>query len=228
MTCNKAGHKAQYYLSCDANGVLSVGPTADFIGSGEVSLPDCSNWDAATKTPICDRTALGIYSIDQTPCRKDNCFRFCEGDNSKTAKKIKERFISDILTLLFTLGPNGYIQYISKFYIDKTNLSVTATGLRIHASISTSQKEAMVSLILILQQKRVSKLVAVMNLEPLKLLLIRKHQDRNQLVNGLNGLLGVFVRLDVGMVKRLVSVPVQMMTAKDLQLNLLHVIKATV
>ena len=122
----------------------------------------------------------------------------------------------------------GYIQYISKFYIDKTNLSVTATGLRIHASISTSQKEAMVSLILILQQKRVSKLVAVMNLEPLKLLLIRKHQDRNQLVNGLNGLHGVFVRLDVVMVKRPVSVPVQMMTVKDLQLNRLHAIKATV
>ena len=86
----------------------------------------------------------------------------------------------------------------------------------------------MVSLILILQQKRVSNLVAVMNLEPLKLLLIRKHQDRNQLVNGLNGLLGVFVRLDVGMVKRLVSVPVQMMTAEDLQLNRWHAIKATV
>ena len=122
----------------------------------------------------------------------------------------------------------GYIQYISKFYIDKTNLSVTATGLRIHASISTSQKEAMVSLILILQQKRVSKLVAVMNLEPLKLLLIRKHQDRNQLVNGLNGLHGVFVRLDVVMVKRLVSVPVQMMTVEDLQLNRWHATKATV
>ena len=121
-----------------------------------------------------------------------------------------------------------YIQYISKFKIDKTDLSATATGLRIHASISTSQKEAMVSLILILQQKRVSKLVAVMNLEPLKLLLTLKHQDQNLLVNGLNGLLGVFVRLDVGMVKRLVSVPVQMMTAKDLQLNLLHAIKATV
>ena len=99
MTCNKAGHKAQYYLSCDADGVLSVGPNADSIGSGEVVLPDCSNWNAATKTPICDRTALGIYSIDQSPCRKDNCFRFCEGDNSKTAKKIKERFISDRLNL---------------------------------------------------------------------------------------------------------------------------------
>ena len=86
----------------------------------------------------------------------------------------------------------------------------------------------MVSLILILQQKRVSNLVAVMNLEPLKLLLTLKHQDQNLLVNGLNGLLGVFVRLDVGMVKRLVSEPVQMMTAKDLQLNLLHAIKATV
>ena len=86
----------------------------------------------------------------------------------------------------------------------------------------------MVSLILILQQKRVSKLVAVMNLEPLKLLLIRKHQDRNLLVSGLNGLHGVFVRLDVVMVKRPVSVPVQMMTAKDLQLNRLHAIKATV
>ena len=86
----------------------------------------------------------------------------------------------------------------------------------------------MVSLILILQQNGISKLVAVMNLEPLKLLLTRKHQDRNQLVNGLNGLLGVFVRLDAVMVKRLVSEPVQMMTAKDLQLNLLHAIKATV
>ena len=98
MICNKAGHKAQYYLSCDTNGVLSVGPNADSIGSGEIVLPDCSNWDAATKTPICDRTALGIYSIDQAPCRKDNCFRFCEGDNSKTAKKIKERFTSNIFT----------------------------------------------------------------------------------------------------------------------------------
>ena len=86
----------------------------------------------------------------------------------------------------------------------------------------------MVSLILILQQKRVSKLVAVMNLEPLKLLLIRKHQDRNQLVNGLNGLHGVFVRLDVVMVKRPVSVPVQMMTVEDLQLNRWHATKATV
>ena len=122
----------------------------------------------------------------------------------------------------------GYIQYISKFYIDKTNLSVTATGLRIHASISTSQKEAMVSLILILQQKRVSNLVAVMNLEPLKLLLTLKHQDQNLLVNGLNGPHGVSVPQDVVMVKRLVSVPVQMMTAKDLQLNRLHAIKATV
>ena len=86
----------------------------------------------------------------------------------------------------------------------------------------------MVSLILIHRQNGISKLVAVMNLEPLKLLLIRKHQDRNQLVNGLNGLHGVFVRLDVVMVKRPVSVPVQMMTAKDLQLNRLHAIKATV
>ena len=86
----------------------------------------------------------------------------------------------------------------------------------------------MVSLILILQQKRVSNLVAVMNLEPLKLLLTLKHQDQNLLVSGLNGLLGVSVRLDVVMVKRPVSVPVQMMTAKDLQLNRLHAIKATV
>ena len=107
-------------------------------------------------------------------------------------------------------------------------MSVTATGLQIHASISTSQKEAMVLLILILQQKRVSKLVVVMNLEPLKLLLTLKHQDQNLLVNGLNGLHGVSVRLDVVMVKRLVSVPVQMMTAKDLQPNQWHAIKATV
>ena len=54
----------QHYLSCDSNGVLSVGPNADSVGSGEIVLPDCSNWDAATKTPICDRTELGVFSID--------------------------------------------------------------------------------------------------------------------------------------------------------------------
>ena len=117
--------------------------------------------------------------------------------------------------------------YITKLYIDKTDLSVTATGLRIHASISTSQKEAMVSLILIHRQNGISKLVAVMNLEPLKLLLTLKHQDQNLLVNGLNGPHGVFVPQNVVMAKRLVSVPVQMMTAKDHQLNRLHAIKVT-
>ena len=95
LSCNKSGHKVQYYLSCDSNGVLSVGPNADSAGSGNVVLPDCSNWDAATKTPICDRSELGVYSIDQSPCRKDNCFRFCEASNNlKTAKKIKETFLS--------------------------------------------------------------------------------------------------------------------------------------
>ena len=86
----------------------------------------------------------------------------------------------------------------------------------------------MVSLILILQQNGISKLVAVMNLEPLKLLLTLKHQDQNLLVNGLNGPHGVFVPQDVVMVKRLVSELVQMMTAKDLQPNQWHAIKATV
>ena len=85
----------------------------------------------------------------------------------------------------------------------------------------------MVSLILIHRQNGISKLVAVMNLEPLKLPLTLKHQDQNLLVSGLNGLLGVSVRLDAVMVKRLVSEPVQMMTAKDLQLNRWHAIKAT-
>ena len=85
----------------------------------------------------------------------------------------------------------------------------------------------MVSLILIHRQNGISKLVAVMNLEPLKLPLTLKHQDQNQPVNGLNGPHGVFVPQNVVMAKRLVSVPVQMMTAKDLQLNRLHAIKAT-
>ena len=109
----------------------------------------------------------------------------------------------------------------------KTDLSATATGLQIHASISTSQEEAMGSLILFHRKNGISKLVAVMNLEPLKLPLTLKHQDQNLLVNGLNGPHGVFVPQDVVMVKRPVSVLVQMMTAKDLQLNRLHAIKAT-
>ena len=91
--CNKAGHKTQYYLSCSADGVLTVGPTKDSTG---VSLPDCSNWDAATKTPICDRDVLGPFTTDVAPCRKDNCFRYCgdemEGKTNRTLKKIKDWF----------------------------------------------------------------------------------------------------------------------------------------
>ena len=109
----------------------------------------------------------------------------------------------------------------------KTDLSAIATGRQIRASINTSRKEAMVSLILILQQNGISKLVAVMNLEPLKPPQTLKHQDQNLLVNGLNGLHGAFVQPDVVMAKGHVSEPVQMMTAQDLQLNLLHAIKVT-
>ena len=110
----------------------------------------------------------------------------------------------------------------------KTDLSAIATGRQIRASINTSQKEAMVSLILILRQNGISKLVAVMNLEPLKPLQTLKHQDQNLLVNGLSGLHGAIVQPDVVMANKLVSEPVQMTVAKDLQLNLLRALWVTV
>ena len=93
--CNKAGHKTQYYLSCSADGVLTVGPSKDSTG---VSLPDCSNWDAATKTPICDRDVLGPFTTDYPAiCRKDNCYRYCgdetKGKTKRTFKKIKDWFV---------------------------------------------------------------------------------------------------------------------------------------
>ena len=71
MVCNKKGHKAPYYLSCDTEGNLTIGPNA---GSTGVELPDCSNFDEATKTPICDRSVLGVFSNDQeggNNCKKD-------------------------------------------------------------------------------------------------------------------------------------------------------------
>ena len=93
VVCNKSGHKSQYYLSCSSDGILTVGPFKDSAG---VTLPDCSNWDAATRIPICDRDVLGPFTTDDAPCRKDNCFRYCgdemEGKTNRTSKKIKDWF----------------------------------------------------------------------------------------------------------------------------------------
>ena len=87
VVCNKPGHKTQYYLSCSREGILTVGPDADAT-VGETVLPNCDIWDAATKTPICDGEQLGIYNTNEgATCRKDNCYRYCDGDTTKDRKK---------------------------------------------------------------------------------------------------------------------------------------------
>ena len=92
---------------------------------------------------------LESIQLIKLPAEKTIALDFVKGIIVKQLRRLRSGL--PVIYGLSILKIPEFSPNISKFYIDKTDLSATATGLRIHASISTSQKEAMVSLILILQ-----------------------------------------------------------------------------